>query len=77
MNIIHRPDFYLKHNVSETGFCLHLQVEDTQLGPEDRANLCDRATATTQMKTKLHGLSPRAKFTDRATAACRQHQWDL
>jgi hypothetical protein len=23
-------------------------------------------------KTKLHGLSPRANYTDRATAACRQ-----
>jgi hypothetical protein len=28
--------FYLKHNVSETGFCLRLQVEPTQLGPIDR-----------------------------------------
>jgi hypothetical protein len=24
--------FYLKHNVSETGFCLRLQVERTQFG---------------------------------------------
>jgi hypothetical protein len=28
--------FYLKHDVSETGFCLRLQVELTQLGPIDR-----------------------------------------
>jgi hypothetical protein len=27
LHIIHRPVFYLKLNVSETGFCLRLQVE--------------------------------------------------
>jgi predicted nucleic acid-binding protein len=27
-----------KHNVSETGFCLRLQVKPTQLGPIDRAS---------------------------------------
>jgi hypothetical protein len=26
LGIIFRPNFHLKHNVSETGFCLHLQV---------------------------------------------------
>jgi hypothetical protein len=26
----------------------------------------------TTKKTKLHGLSPRANYTDRATAACRR-----
>jgi hypothetical protein len=26
LDIIHRPHFYLKHNASETGFCLRLQV---------------------------------------------------
>jgi hypothetical protein len=30
--------FYLKHNVSETGFCLHLRVRPTQLGPIGRAS---------------------------------------
>jgi hypothetical protein len=31
--------FYLKtYNVSETGFCLRLQVEPNQLGPIDRAS---------------------------------------
>jgi hypothetical protein len=29
-------------NVSETGFCLRLQVEPTQLGPIDRASPCLR-----------------------------------
>jgi hypothetical protein len=31
MNIIHRPVFYLKHDVSETRFCHCLQVEPTQM----------------------------------------------
>jgi hypothetical protein len=34
LDIIHRPVFYLKH-VSETGFCLCLQVEPTQVGPTE------------------------------------------
>jgi hypothetical protein len=32
---IHRPVFCLKHDVSEAGFCLHLQLEPTQLGPPE------------------------------------------
>jgi hypothetical protein len=28
-------------------------------------------------KTKLHGLSPRANYTDRATAACRRCDYQL
>jgi hypothetical protein len=30
LDIIHRPVFYLRHDVSETGLYLHLQVELTQ-----------------------------------------------
>jgi hypothetical protein len=30
-------------------------------------------TRTKKLKTKLHGLSPRANYTDRATAACRRN----
>jgi hypothetical protein len=46
LDIIHRPVFILKHrlvyfseHVSETGFCLHLQVKsmNTQFGPIDTA----------------------------------------
>jgi hypothetical protein len=37
LDIIHRPVFHLKHNVSETGFCLHLPVEPMRLGPIDGA----------------------------------------
>jgi hypothetical protein len=29
------------------------------------------------IKEKLHGLSPRANYTDRATAACRQSDCQL
>jgi hypothetical protein len=31
------PLYFSKHNVSETGFCLRLQVKPIQLGPIDRA----------------------------------------
>jgi hypothetical protein len=30
-----------------------------------------------KLKTKLHGLSPRANYTDRATAACRRSDWQI
>jgi hypothetical protein len=30
--------YFSKHSVSETGFCLRLQVKPTQLGPMDKAN---------------------------------------
>jgi hypothetical protein len=36
--------FYLKSNVSETGFCLHLQVKPTQLDTIDRASPYLRTT---------------------------------
>jgi hypothetical protein len=39
LHIIHRSAFYLEHDVSETGFCLRLQVEPTQFGPIDWASL--------------------------------------
>jgi hypothetical protein len=38
LDIIHNNVFYLKHKVSETGFCLRLQVEPTQLGPIERGS---------------------------------------
>jgi hypothetical protein len=48
LDIIHRSVLYLKHNVSETGFRLHLQVEPTQFGPIDRASASLRTPAPTQ-----------------------------
>jgi hypothetical protein len=37
LDIIHNPVYYLKHKISETGFCLLLQMEPTHLVPVDRA----------------------------------------
>jgi hypothetical protein len=39
LDIIHRPVFYLKHDVSETGLCLRIQVEPTQLDSVRRQRL--------------------------------------
>jgi hypothetical protein len=37
-DIIHRPVYDSKHDVSETGFCLRLQAKPTHLGPIDTAS---------------------------------------
>jgi hypothetical protein len=37
LNIIHRLVIYIKHDVSEAGFCLRLKVVPTHLGPIGRA----------------------------------------
>jgi hypothetical protein len=42
LDIILRPVFYLKREVSETGFCLRLQVGPTHLGSMYIASLCLR-----------------------------------
>jgi hypothetical protein len=47
LDIIHSPAFYLKHGISETGFCISLEVEPTQMGPTERAAFCLRTPATT------------------------------
>jgi hypothetical protein len=47
LNIIQPPVFCLKHDVSDTEFCLSLQVEAIQLWPIDEASLCLRTQATT------------------------------
>jgi hypothetical protein len=39
LDINHRPIFDLERDVSETVFCLRLQVKPTQLGPIYRASL--------------------------------------
>jgi hypothetical protein len=39
LDIIRPPAFYLKYKVSETGFCLRLQVEPTEFVPIDMSNL--------------------------------------
>jgi hypothetical protein len=51
--IIHRPLFYLKQNVSETEFCLRLQMVPTQLG-------LSKSTLSYKMLTKsavLHAVA--------------------
>jgi hypothetical protein len=40
LDIIRRPVFYLKHNVSETEFCLLLQVVPTVGVYGDRVRIC-------------------------------------
>jgi hypothetical protein len=45
-DIVNRPVFYLKHNISETGVCLRLQVEPTQLSSIYRSSLCLRRQET-------------------------------
>jgi hypothetical protein len=35
LDMIHRPVFYLKHDVSDTGICPRPQMESTQLRPID------------------------------------------
>jgi hypothetical protein len=37
LDIIRRPFYFSKRNVSETRFCLSFQLKPTQLGPIDRA----------------------------------------
>jgi hypothetical protein len=37
LDIIRRPVFYLKRNVSETGYCLRPQMEPSPLDPIERA----------------------------------------
>jgi hypothetical protein len=49
MDIFHHPVYYLKHVVSGTGFCLHLKVEPTWLGPMDRARLSLDTSSNTNM----------------------------
>jgi hypothetical protein len=39
LDIIHRPVYISKHNVSETGLWLRLQGKRSQLGPIDRVIL--------------------------------------
>jgi hypothetical protein len=39
-DVIHLSVFYLKHDVSEVGFCLRFQVEPTQMGLKEILCLC-------------------------------------
>jgi hypothetical protein len=66
LDIIHRPVFHLKHNVSETGFCLRIQVEHTQLGLIDRPSVClqtQAATSTGFTSLSQHTTNQQRQFT--------------
>jgi hypothetical protein len=50
----------LNHKVSETEYCLHLQVEPTQLGPMGRVSLClwtPATLSTFHRKTEIEPVS--------------------
>jgi hypothetical protein len=57
LDIIHRPVFILKYKVTETGFCLRLQVKPTQLGTNsiDWAKL-SRLYLKTETESSLRNL---------------------
>jgi hypothetical protein len=48
--IVHRPDFYLKHDVSETGFCLSPQTEPSQVSLIEIASLFIRTLSNNTNK---------------------------
>jgi hypothetical protein len=45
--------------------------------PNDFPHLSPKTLAPKKNKIKPHGLSPRANYTDRATAACRRSDCQL
>jgi hypothetical protein len=57
LGIIHRPVFYLKYNISETEFCLRLQIKPIQLGPIDTASPYLRTSAQTQYRVYKPGTT--------------------
>jgi hypothetical protein len=44
--------FLFKHDVSEAAFSLHLQVEPTQMGPIERANLCFQTETASSLQIR-------------------------
>jgi hypothetical protein len=44
---------------------------------KDRGHKGEGEITGQEQKKKLHGLSPRANYTDRATAACRRNDCQL
>jgi hypothetical protein len=56
-----------------------MNVTVWETGNFDTQNFkCGKVYYTNSIKkTKLHGLSPRANYTDKATAACRRSDYQL
>jgi hypothetical protein len=53
LGFIDCPFLYFKLYISETGFCLRLQVGCTQLGSVDRASLCRKTATNILNKTRI------------------------
>jgi hypothetical protein len=53
LDIIHRPVFYLKQNVSETSFCRRLQVEPTELDPVETSSIYRAQLSKFHLKTEI------------------------
>jgi hypothetical protein len=55
LDIIRRSVYILKHDVSENGLCLRLQVKPTQLGPIDRLSgkICFSCVGTIRRMSSL------------------------
>jgi hypothetical protein len=51
--------------------------EDTIMYATEKLQVSLAKLSIWEKKIKLHGLSPRANYTDRATAACRQSDCQL
>jgi hypothetical protein len=61
----------IRNKLSEISYLLRISLHSS--APEIRNKLRDFALIDfVKLKTKLRGLIPRAKYTDRATAACRR-----
>jgi hypothetical protein len=54
-----------------------LHVTAVSVTPQIDCVAHEKRSHTKKTKTNLHGLSPRANYTDRATAACRRSDCQL
>jgi hypothetical protein len=58
------PVYFSKHNVSETGYCLRLQVKLTHLGPIDRASPYLQCLKRCVLKNKQDGFLDKHRTMD-------------
>jgi hypothetical protein len=66
----------IKVNVIKVQHLLEGTSSQAVIRASGKTNAPKRAKVT-KLKTKLHGLCPRANYTDRATAACWQSDCQL
>jgi hypothetical protein len=62
---LHQPNFYENYTQKHISYSIFMNI------------LSRKVTLTLKKKTKLHGLSPRANYSDRATAACQRSDCQL